>query len=135
MNQSYGALEQVRNLREQLKAAKAYAKQAGLMRDIDALEQKAAELEGTEGGWGALFLSTPEGKSLTRLNVGLNSLLSAVDSADGAPTSAESGTFQDAGIVLKQQLALWKEIKARDMPALNAQLRKLGVPPLTISEK
>src|SRR2546429_5553773 len=69
MNQSYDALQQVRDLREQLKTAKARAKEARLMRDIDSLDQKAAELEGSEVGWGALFLSTPEGKSLTRLNV------------------------------------------------------------------
>jgi photosystem II stability/assembly factor-like uncharacterized protein len=135
MNESYSALQQVRSLREQLKAAKARVKDARLMRGIDSLEQKAAELQGTEGGWGALFLSTPEGKSLTRLNVGLNTLLSAVDSADVAPTCTENSTFKDIETVLKQQLALWNEIKTRDFSALNAQLHKFGVPPLSISEK
>ena len=133
MSESYGALQQVRTLREQLKAAKARAKQARLIRDIGALEQRAAELQGSEGGWGALFLSTPEGRSLTRLNVGLNTLLSAVDSADAAPTSGESGTFHDVEAALKQQLTVWNEIKSKDVPALNLQLRKTGLPLVNIA--
>jgi photosystem II stability/assembly factor-like uncharacterized protein len=133
MNQSYDALQQVRNLREQLKTAKARAKEARLMRDIDSLDQKAAELEGSEGGWGALFLSTPEGKSLTRLNVGLNTLFAAVDSADTAPTETENTTFHDVEITLKGQLTLWNEFKTEDVAALNAQLRKSRLPPVNLS--
>ncbi len=133
MNQSYDALQQVRDLREQLKTAKARAKEARLMRDIDSLDQKAAELEGSEVGWGALFLSTPEGKSLTRLNVGLNTLFAAVDSADTAPTETENTTFHDVEITLKGQLTLWNEIKTEDVAALNAQLRKSRLPPVNLS--
>ena len=103
------------------------------MRDIDSLDQKAAELEGSEGGWGALFLSTPEGKSLTRLNVGLNTLFAAVDSADTAPTETENTTFHDVEITLKGQLTLWSEIKTKDVPALNKQLQKSGLPALDLS--
>jgi photosystem II stability/assembly factor-like uncharacterized protein len=133
MNQSYDALQQVRNLRQQLNAAKARAKEARLLSDIVSLEQKAAELEGSEGGWGALFLSTPEGKSLTRLNVGLSTLLAAVDSADTAPTETENTTFHDVEIALKGQLTLWNEIKTEDVAALNAQLRKSRLPSVNLS--
>ena len=132
MNQSYDALQQVRDLREQLNAAKVRAKGARL-RDIASLEQKVAELEGSEGGWGARFLSTPEGKSLTRLNVGLNTLLAAVDSADTAPTETENATFHDVETALKGQLTLWNEIKTKDVAALNAQLRKSGLPSVNLS--
>src|SRR5205823_10070142 len=132
MNQSYDALQQVRNLREQLKSVKARVKRGQMQREVDTLEQRASDLEGTEGGWGALFLSTPEGRSLTRLNVGLNTLLSAVDSADAAPTSGESGTFHDVEAALKQQLTVWNEIKSKDVPALNLQLRKTGLPLVNI---
>ncbi len=133
MNQSYDALQQVRNLREQLKSVKARVKQGQMQRDVDTLAQRASDLEGTEGGWGVLFLSTPEGKSLTRLNVGLKTLLAAVDSADTAPTNAESDTFRDAQTVVKEQLALWNEIKTKDVPALNSQLQKSGLPALDLS--
>jgi len=133
MNQSYDALQQVRNLREQLKSMKARVKQGQMQRDVDTLAQRASDLEGTEGGWGVLFLSTPEGKSLTRLNVGLKTLLAAVDSADTAPTNAESDTFRDAQTVVKEQLTLWSEIKTKDVPALNKQLQKSGLPALDLS--
>ncbi len=133
MNQSYDALQQVRNLREQLKSVKARVKRGQMQREVDTLEQRASDLEGTEGGWGALFLSTPEGRSLTRLNVGLKTLLAAVDSADTAPTKAESDTFRDAQTAVKEQLALWNEIKTKDVPALNSQLQKSGLPALDLS--
>jgi photosystem II stability/assembly factor-like uncharacterized protein len=133
MSQSYDAQQQVRNLRQQLNAAKARAKEARLLRDIASLEQKAAELDGSEGGWGALFLSTPEGKSLTRLNVGLNTLLAAVDSADTAPTETENTTFHDVETALKGQLILWNEIKTKDVAELNKQLQRSGLAALDLS--
>jgi photosystem II stability/assembly factor-like uncharacterized protein len=135
MNQSYDALQQVRNLREQLKTAKARTKEARLMRDIDSLEQKAADLEGSEGGWGALYLSAREGRSLTRLNVGLNTLLSAVDSADATPTETEKATFHDVEAALKGQLTLWNEVKTKDVAALRSQLQKSGLPSLDLSAR
>jgi photosystem II stability/assembly factor-like uncharacterized protein len=135
MNQSYEALQQVRNLREQLKTAKARTKEARLMRDIDSLEQKAADLEGSEGGWGALYLSAREGRSLTRLNVGLNTLLSAVDSADATPTETEKAAFHDAEAALKGQLTLWNEVKTKEVAALRSQLQKSGLPSLDLSAR
>jgi hypothetical protein len=80
-------------------------------------------------------LSTPEGRSLTRLHVGLKTLLAAVDSADTAPTKAENDTFRDAQTVVKEQLALWNEIKTKDVPSLNKQLQRSGLPALDLSTK
>jgi len=133
MNQSYDALQQVRNLREQLRSVKGRVRQGQMQQEVDTLERRLSDLDGTEGGWGALFLSTPEGRSLTRLNVGLKTLLAAVDSADTAPTKAESDTFRDAQTAVKEQLALWNEIKTKDVPALNSQLQKSGLPALDLS--
>jgi len=91
-----------------------------------ALEKKAADLEGSEGGYGARFLSTPEGRSLARLNAGLYALLQAVDSADAAPTTQEISTFAEVQQALGEDLAAWNEIKNKDIPALNAQLSQAG---------
>src|SRR5437867_777464 len=133
MNQSYDALQQVRNLREQLRSVKGRVRQGQMQQEVDTLERRLSDLDGTEGGWGALFLSTPEGRSLTRLNVGLKTLLAAVDSADTAPTKAESDAFHDAQNAVKEQLTLWSEIKTKDVPALNKQLQKSGLPALDLS--
>src|SRR2546430_13689702 len=50
-----------------------------------------------------LFPYTTLFRSLTRLNVGLKTLLAAVDSADTAPTKAESDAFHDAQNAVKEQ--------------------------------
>ena len=108
MNIDYEALQQVRSLREQLRSMKGHTGKSA--EAVDALARTLAELEGkTEG---STFLSTPEGRSLTRLNVALNTLLKAVDSADTAPTPAQMETFKDVTRVLDQQLARWKEINS-----------------------
>ena len=108
MNVDYEGLQQVRSLREELIKKGHTGKSQEAMY---ALARTLAELEGkTEG---STFLSTPEGRSLTRLNVALNTLLKAVDSSDTAPTPAQIETFKDVTRVLDQQLARWKEINSR----------------------
>lgn len=132
MHRDYEALQQARSLRSQLKDLKSRPAQRPVSGALSALEEKAAELEGTEGGYGAVFLSTPEGRSLARLNVALYNLLGIVDSADEAPTSQANATFADVQRALEQQLAAWNEIKVKDLPALNAQLRQAGLSPVSI---
>jgi len=131
MHHDYQALQQVRSLRQQLKNLTERTRQGQLKESLAALENKAAELEGNEGGYGTIFLSTPEGRSLARLNTGLNTLLSAVDSADAAPTTQAVSTFNDLNNALDQQLARWDEIKTKDVPELNLKLKRSGAPQLS----
>ncbi|PYX95528.1 MAG: glycoside hydrolase [Acidobacteria bacterium] len=126
MHDDYQALEQVRNLRSQLKDLRARVTQGPAADALIALEKKAADLAGSEGGYGARFLSTPEGRSLARLNAGLYALLQAVDSADAAPTTQEISTFAEVQQALGEDLAAWNEIENKDIPALNAQLSQAG---------
>jgi hypothetical protein len=130
MHSDYEALRQVRSVRQQLQALKSRVAQGPLADAITALEKKAADLEGTEGSYGARFLSTAEGRSLARLNVGLNTLLSSVDSADAAPTTHAAATFKEVQAALQEQLARWQEMKTKDVPALNSMLQKSGLPPI-----
>jgi photosystem II stability/assembly factor-like uncharacterized protein len=130
MHRDYEAVQQLRSLRRQLKGLKDRASQSKLAHAIAALEKKAADLEGDTGGYGARFLSTPEGRSLARLNAGLNTLLGAVDSADAAPTTSAVSTFNDVKSALEDQLARWREIKTKDVPALNLKLRESGMQPV-----
>jgi len=73
-------------------------------------------------------LSTPEGRSLARLNSGLNTLVSGLDTADGAPTTQQKATFVEIEKALEEQLSAWAQLKSRDVPALNDQLKKAGLP-------
>ena len=123
MHRDYTALEEVRRLRAQLKPLQEKAKKP-LSDSIADLDKKAAELEGPSGGYGAVFLKDAAGRSLARLSGGLNQLLGAVDGADAAPTSQQIAMLNQVQAALEQQLADWKELKDRDLPALNSQLRR-----------
>ncbi|MBZ5704157.1 MAG: glycoside hydrolase [Acidobacteriia bacterium] len=116
LNRDYAALQEVKSIRKQLQDR---AAGKPLSDALTSLDKKLAELEGDTGGFGTRFLSTPEGRSLARLNAGLATLLSAVDSADATPTTTQQSTFDHANQVLKEQLDRWQEIKTKELPALN----------------
>ena len=130
MSHDYKTLQQVKGLRQQLKTLKDKGGKVPLAEAIAALDKKAADLEGVEGGYSARFLSTPEGRSLSRLNEGLYTLLGAVDGADIEPTSQQVATFNEVNKALDQQLTRWQEIRTKDVPALNLKLRDAGLQPL-----
>jgi photosystem II stability/assembly factor-like uncharacterized protein len=131
MHQDYTALQEVRSLRAQLKQLQDKAKKP-LSDSIAALDKKAAELEGASGGYGAVFLKDAAGRSLARLNGGLSRLLEAVDSADAAPTTQQIAMLNQVQAALEQQLAAWKEIKERDVAALNSELRRAQMKEIVI---
>jgi photosystem II stability/assembly factor-like uncharacterized protein len=119
MHRSYAALQQVRGLRQQLSSLRSQAR--GLQNDVTKLQRETEELEGTEEG--STFLSTPQGRSLTRLNIALNTLLSSVDGADAAPTASQTRMFTEVNAALEARLSEWNEVKSNVVPALNLKLR------------
>jgi len=129
MHRTFVALTQVRNLRASLQNLEQSggAKAPASARQLD---KKCSEMEGSEGGFGASFLSTPAGRSLVRLNAGLNTLLGAVDSADAAPTTQAASTFEEVNKALDEQLVRWDEILKKDLPALNTDLKNAGLRPV-----
>jgi hypothetical protein len=143
LHQDYAALQQVRSLRAQLKdfkegesitsaaSSSAFAAAAKTARELDA---KAAPIEGEEGGYGTGYLSTPEGRSLSRLNGGFNSLVSALDTADAAPTTQQTATFVELEKALEEQLSAWAQLKSKDIPGLNEQLKKAGLPQIDLQK-
>jgi hypothetical protein len=123
MHRDFQALVQVRSLRKKLKELQAQGKPK-LQAAIADLDKKAAELEGAPGGYGATFLSTPEGRGLARLNTALKNLLGIIDSADADPTSQAVATFAEVQKALADQLARWREIQNTDVQALNRELKQ-----------
>ena len=107
---------------------KSLAGHAAIAKATVELEAKAAAIEGEEAGYGARYLSTPEGRSLARLNSGLNTLVSALDTADAAPTTQQKATFVEIETVLEEQLRAWAQLKSKDIPVLNEKLKKAGLP-------
>jgi hypothetical protein len=64
----------------------------------------------------------------TKLNSKLGYLQNAVDSADAQPTEAELGVYAELDLQLESQLAKWREVLAKDVPAFNDTMQKNNVP-------
>jgi len=131
MHRDYLALQEVRSLRDQLRKLTG-AKRTDVTNSIATVESKLGVLEGSTG---STFLVGAEGRSLARLNRGLNQLLSTVDSADTAPTQQASLMCDQLLRVLEEQLATWNEIKESEVPALNRRLKAANLSPVRISER
>jgi photosystem II stability/assembly factor-like uncharacterized protein len=148
LHKDYEALQQVRSLRSQLKALKGNGTDASqaaknkklaaiaavIAKTADEIKEKAAPIEGEEGDYATRYLSTPEGRSLARLNGGLNALVSALDSADAAPTTQQTAVFGELTKALEEQLSAWGELKSKDIPELNDKLKKAGQPPIDLQK-
>jgi len=125
LHQDYEALQQVRSLRSQLKTLTGHA---AIAKSAAELEAKAASIEGKEGDYATRYLSTPEGRSLARLNGGFSAVLSALDTADAAPTTQQVAMFVQLEKALEEQLSAWAQLKSKDIPELNRELKKAGLP-------
>ena len=55
-----------------------------------------------------------------------------MDSANANPTAAQAAELQQVDAIYKKLMAEWTQIKTKDVPALNEQLKKAGLPPLEI---
>ncbi len=64
----------------------------------------------------------------TKLNSKLGYLQNAVDSADVQPTEAELGVYAELDQQLETQLAKWRDILSKDVPAFNDTMQKNNVP-------
>ena len=130
MHDDHAALEQVRALRSQLKVLKEQAGTSTVAESIAALDAKAASLEGSAGDFEGGPFRRREG--LTGLNGQLASLLDTLQDADAKPTPAASAAAEDLEKTLATQLARLRDLESRDVAALNAELKKAGLPPLSL---
>ncbi len=134
LHRDHEALQQARSLHTQLKTLSANNPPAPLAQTIKDVETKTAAIEGGEGGYGARYLSTPDGRSLSRLNSGFGSVLAQLDTADAAPTTQELKMVDELEKALDEQLAAWGQLKTKDVPHLNEELKKAGQPPIDLQK-
>jgi len=127
LRQDDEALRQVRALRAALAKLRRQQPPPAITAAVKNLEKTAADMEGSAGGFGARVLTGPEGESLARLNAALTRIYANVDSADTAPTVQAAAAFDEVRQALEAQLTRWKQVKARDVAALNAELRRAGL--------
>ena len=123
---------------------KAIAPQTGALADaIAALNKKMVAIAGEApvaggggrggrggggggGGRGAAgAANTPP--TFTQVSGELSALYGLIDSADAAPTAAQSAQLARLDATYTKLMAQWTEIKTKDVPALNEQLKKAGL--------
>ena len=129
MNASFGSLGQVRAVRAQLRDLAHQAPKGDVADAIHALEQKIAPFEGGPLAFG----QAAHQDSFAQLNRQLGQLLGVVDGADAAPTQTAQDTTGDLQRALTTLENQWDDVKARDVPALDDQLRRANLPIINLS--
>jgi hypothetical protein len=122
MKQSYGVVQQINDLRSQLKElqSKLNSDQGAkpVLDAINSLDKKAAELVAVEQQWPPVGVV-----SAASLNGALGSLLFLVEGADSTPTAQAIAAFASYRHLLDQQLAKWTALKEKELVALNTLLQ------------
>jgi hypothetical protein len=96
------------------------AESAALRKKIGAIEEQLVQVNSKS--------SEDQANYPTMLNSKLAHLQSLVDSADTSPTPAEDAVFTELNQRLETQLTAWREILAKDLPALNESMHKDKIP-------
>ena len=128
------ALHEITVLREQMRTRAAQPPVAGAG---DSLESKlnaiAGRGEGGRGGGGGGRGGPAGPPTLNTLRLQLARMEHTVQSADAAPTTAQTQAYESISKPLADLLDQWNKVKATDVKALNDRLRKSGLPLLSLN--
>jgi photosystem II stability/assembly factor-like uncharacterized protein len=133
MQQTFDTVEQIRQLRAQIRPLIERVDRGPLAEALNTLEKKAAAIGG-EGRSDASSPGLPGGTidmrepNLTRLNGGFSSLIEQLQNADVAPTVPMITAASELQKVLEKLMADWNQLKTKDVAAINEQLRAANQP-------
>jgi photosystem II stability/assembly factor-like uncharacterized protein len=102
---------------------------------IDTLQARVAAISGappSPNGITLWWVPPKSTGSLRFLSGALDSLGTAVDGADAAPSPDAVAGFDKARAALATTLSEWEALKVKDLAALNARLKKAGPPAITL---
>jgi photosystem II stability/assembly factor-like uncharacterized protein len=134
--QMHDAINQIRNLRSQLVTLKKWAGDTAPAKAIAAATDRVEkEMAPVEGLLMQVKMKSSEGnlRYPNMLNEQFDTFRASVQGADAAPTQQQLEVFNGLSRRLDEQLAKWKEISAREVPALNELMKREGVPALNIT--
>ncbi len=131
MNESYAALAQLRKLREGVKDLRAKVGTGAMSEPLAQFDSKLLTLEGAAGGGGQARPGS-DAPALARLNGGWGTLLDVLQEGDFAPTTQAVRSADELQAQHAKALAVWADLKTKELDALNAQLRRAGLAPLTL---
>ncbi|HEY1423249.1 MAG TPA: hypothetical protein VGF20_07345 [Candidatus Acidoferrum sp.] len=125
MDHSFKALEEIKSTREQIQAVQGKVSSPEAKEKLADFDKKAAELGGAAvPGFFGLPPSGKRPENFSTLNQRFGQILAIADAADVAPTTATDNVAKELQAALAELSALWKNIKATDLPALNQALEK-----------
>jgi hypothetical protein len=120
------AVTQARTVHEQI--AKLLDQSAGQLKDsLESVDRKLSELLDGDKEAGAAKAPT-----LPQTNTNLIALYGDIGKADAAPTPAQIEAANKSEAALNDMLTRWNQLKARDIPALNRELKAAGLPELRL---
>jgi photosystem II stability/assembly factor-like uncharacterized protein len=124
-------LSQARQLRSQVEG------NAALDAALDALIQKAEDIAGApQAPYGLVPSKAPkEQPDLTSLSAKFVHIFSAVNGGDATPTADAMQAFATAQTDLASVMAKWTAVVTSDLPAVNIELKKVGLAPIAISSQ
>jgi photosystem II stability/assembly factor-like uncharacterized protein len=121
------ALLQARSIREQLANAEKSGKAAPKQR-TEELDKKILELlDGPKESSDAT-----QQRTLSSSNSDLITLYKDVEKADSQPTMAQQKAFSELSRDVTKLLRRWNELKSKEIPALNGELKASGLPGLQL---
>jgi len=135
IDQLHRAVNQMRDLRGNLKLLQKWAgsdsSNAEVIAAAKSLEQKMTPVEGELV---QLKMKSSEGnlRYPNMLNEQYWTFNEVVQYNDAAPTAQQLKVFDELHQRLQTQLSQWQEIQRSEVPALNAAMRKSGVPTLSV---
>jgi hypothetical protein len=122
------AVEEAGDVRKQLKDLQKTA-QGDVLAAVNALDQK---LQALAGGAARRPGAGTEPPTLAGTRTKYLALLNIFQEADVAPTTQAAAAVGELDQQLPPLMERWKVIKAQDIPALNAQLKKAGLPEIKL---
>src|SRR5262249_4872077 len=123
------AVEQAGDVRKQLKELQK-STQGDALAAVNGLDQK---LQALTGGAARRPGAGTEPPTLAGTRTRYLALLNIFQEADVAPTAQAASAVGELDQQLPPLLERWQVIKSQDIPALNAQLKKAGLPEIKIS--
>ena len=127
------AAAQLASLRSQLAEIKKQSPQGAAGEAIEAFDKKALALEGAPAGRFGGRRAAPAADTLNLVNGQLGALMQTLQEADVTPATAAVAAVADRRQALAELMARWRDLKSRDLPALNLQLKQANLPEVVLN--
>ncbi|MGB6875957.1 MAG: hypothetical protein WBD87_07960 [Candidatus Acidiferrales bacterium] len=126
-------VNQMTSVRDQIDALKkrigSNAEQKPIVDAGDAVEKKMQPID--DQLWqGKMKASEEDLNYPDEINDQLKGIAEFMEGSDNAPTAADYAAYQDLSGKVTKLVAQWKDIEAKDLPALNEQIRRANIPPI-----